>query len=297
MVNSTTSKRRTRKRGVKTKTRKNRNVDYVVAIPTYKRYDIVVKNTLKMLHDGKVPMEKIMIFLASKDEEKPYLESIKKLGSKYIPKYVGTGKKFKFVVGVRGIDNQRKFMVRYFHKNGINNVMFMDDDVSAVDFYDSKVEKFKKVSNVHKLITKGFKRAISKDIYLWGIYPIRNGKFMVQRPEIEDGLVFIVGLFYGQRIRDPETNPDIVPTMKVKEDVENSILHYLKDGAATRFNRYTVRTSYGNVEGGVAADVKEVNLKKVHIEAAKELKRKYPKCGFLKGSTTYGLNFQLKVLK
>jgi hypothetical protein len=271
------------------------HIDYHIAIPTYKRYEIVVKNTLRMLHDGNVPLEKISIFLASKDEEKHYQQTIDKLSSKFIPNYAG--KKIHFIVGVRGIDKQRKFMVRYFHKIGKENIMFMDDDVSAIDNYDNKTKKFKKVENIPKFICNGFKIAKSKDIYLWGLYPIRNGKFIMQRPEIEEGLLFIVGLFYGQRIRNPDTNPDIVPTMKVKEDVENSILHYMKDGGVLRFNRYTIRTSYGNITGGVAADVNEANIKNVHTEAALELKRKYPKCGFIRKSNTYGLNFQLRKLK
>ena len=76
--------------------------DYVVAIPTYKRYDEVTKKTLPTLKRGGVPKDKIHVFVANKTEEKLYKE-------KMDPNTYG-----KIVVGKKGITNQRIFISKYF---------------------------------------------------------------------------------------------------------------------------------------------------------------------------------------
>ena len=89
-----------------------------------------------------------------------------------------------------------------------------------------------------------------------------------------------------------------MPTTQVKVDVENSILHYLKDGGVLRLNRYTISTKYANRKGGISEQIGgNEQLISIHTAAATELKQKYPKLGFLKRSKLYGMNFQLKLLK
>ena len=68
--------------------------DYIVAIPTYKRYDEVTKKTLPTLKKGGVPKSKIHVFVANKTEEKLYKE-------KMDPDTYG-----KIVVGKKGLVNQ-----------------------------------------------------------------------------------------------------------------------------------------------------------------------------------------------
>ena len=50
--------------------------DYVVAIPTFKRYNEIIKKTLPTLQRGGVPKEKIHVFVANKTEEKLYREKM-----------------------------------------------------------------------------------------------------------------------------------------------------------------------------------------------------------------------------
>ena len=49
--------------------------DYIVAIPSYKRYDEITKKTLPTLINGGVPKEVIHVFVANKTEEKLYKEN------------------------------------------------------------------------------------------------------------------------------------------------------------------------------------------------------------------------------
>ena len=71
---------------------------YIVAIPTYNRINEVIHKTLNTLKEGKVSKQKIFLFVANKEQEKLYEDSVPK--SMY----------HKIVVGEKGIRNQRKFI-------------------------------------------------------------------------------------------------------------------------------------------------------------------------------------------
>jgi len=104
--------------------------DYVVAIPTYKRYGEVTKKTLPTLKRGGVPKSKIHVFVANKTEEKLYRE-------KMDPDTYG-----KIVVGKKGLVNQRIFISEYFPMGTC--VVSLDDDV----------EKFQKLKGSTFKISK-----------------------------------------------------------------------------------------------------------------------------------------------
>ena len=247
---SKTSKRKTKK--LKLKIQK----DYIVAIHTYKRYEQVYDKSMKTLLNGKVPANKIYIFVANKQEEKEYREKLPK------------GSYKKIVVGIIGITNQRKFMVKYF-KPG-TKVLFLDDDVERVDKLSADGKKFNKVSNVDKFIKDSFKECEKYGLFLWGVYPVRNELFMKSRPKKSYGLRFILGTFYGQIIRH---NKKLVPSAPEKEDFEQSILHYIMDGGVFRQEKYTIKTKFFNPKGGIAAMSKD--RKKVNKGAAEYLEKKY----------------------
>ena len=92
--------------------------DYVVAIPTFKRYNEIIKKTLPTLQRGKVPKGKIHVFVANKTEEKLYRE-------KMDPNTYG-----KIVVGKKGLVNQRIYISEYFPKG--TNIVSLDDDVEKM---------------------------------------------------------------------------------------------------------------------------------------------------------------------
>ena len=53
-------------------------VNYIVAIPTYNRQDVLERKTLQTLMDGGVSKNRIYIFVANKEEYKLYEEAIPK---------------------------------------------------------------------------------------------------------------------------------------------------------------------------------------------------------------------------
>lgn len=274
ILNMIKSRKRVKTRN--NKTRKNGKTDYVVAIPTYKRYVQVFEKSISTLINNKVPASKIHIFVANKKEAEEY--------KKALPK----GSYHKIIVGVIGIQHQRNFIIDYFREG--THVLFMDDDVERVD--ELKGNTFKQIQNLDKFIKSAFKECIKHGLYLWGIYPVRNEFFMKPRPQKSLDLRFILGTFYGQIIRHSK---DLITTLSEKEDIQNTILHYKKDGGVLRYEKVTIKTKYFNPKGGISALMKN-NRMKVNEESAKKLERLYPNYGHVWQRQNGKYEFKLKAL-
>jgi hypothetical protein len=128
--------------------------EYVVAIPSYKRQDILIKKSLKTLKEGGVSASKIHIFVANEEERENY--------EKAVPKELYG----KIVVGVKGITNQRKFIVKYFPEN--KYVVSIDDDVEQIEKMDGP-SKLVKIRNVDVFFRRGYedlkKNLSSNELY------------------------------------------------------------------------------------------------------------------------------------
>jgi hypothetical protein len=228
--------------------------DYVVAIPSYKRQDILIQKTLAMLKQGKVSSSVIHIFVANEEEKGAY--------EKAVPKDLY----FKIIVGVVGITNQRRFIVEYFKEN--QYVVSIDDDVERIEKMNGPT-KLVKISNVDRFFRTAYSDIVKKDLHIWGIYPVRNPFFM--KPKVTTDLKFIIGTMYGFINRhDKGLQPS--SSIKEKEDYEQSILYFLKDGGVLRYNNITIKTKFHG-EGGLGkVEGRFENNKK----AAEYLNKKYP---------------------
>ena len=216
-----------------------------IAIPTYNRSDVLEKKTLTTLLDGGIKPSQIYIFVANETEKKLY-------------EAIPSTKYNKIVVGELGIANQRNFINHYF-KEG-DHVVSIDDDIEGL--YKLR-EKLVKVKDVAAFFQSAFDHLKKEHKYLWGIYPVHNPYFM--NKTVSKKLSFIIGALHGYIVRD---TPDL--TAEVKEDYEQSILHYLKDGGVIRFNNITIKTKF-LAPGGVGKDRFQANKK-----SAKYLQKKYP---------------------
>jgi len=225
--------------------------NYVVAIPSYNREEVIVKKSLKTLKDGGVPSSKIHIFLANEEEREKY--------EKAVPKDLYG----KLVVGVKGITQQRKFIVKYFPEG--QYVISIDDDVERLEKLQGG--KLAKVRDVDGFFKKGYDDLKKRGLYIWGIYPVQNPFFM--KPAATTDLKFIIGVLRGFINRHDK---DLEPSgkIKVKEDYEQSILYYRKDGGVLRYNNITTKTKF-NAEGGLGKERHQMNQ-----EASDFLYAKYP---------------------
>ena len=183
-----------------------------------------------MLKQGKVSASVVHIFVANEEEKEAY--------EKAVPKELY----FKIVVGVVGITNQRRFIVEYFKEN--QYVVSIDDDVERIEKMNGPT-KLVKISNVDQFFKTAYSDIVKKDLYIWGIYPVRNPFFM---------------------------KPKVTTDFKEKEDYEQSILYFLKDGGVLRYNNITIKTKFHG-EGGLGkVEGRFENNKK----AAEYLNKKYP---------------------
>jgi hypothetical protein len=227
---------------------------YVVAIPSYKRQDVLSQKSLKTLIDGGVDPKKIHIFVANKEEHEAY--------EKAIPKDMYG----KIVTGVIGITNQRKFIVKYFAEG--TEVVSMDDDVEGL-FKRKGSTKLVPVKDVDAFFKEAFQKLSQDGFYIWGIYPVRNPFFM--KDKVTTDLKFIIGTLYGF-INRHDTSLQPSSAIKEKEDYEQSILYYLKDGGVVRYNNITIKTKF-HAEGGLGKTDGRFQANK---EAAAYLSKKYP---------------------
>jgi len=226
-------------------------VNYVVAIPTYDRYDVLANKTLKTLIEGNVNKNKIYLFVANKEQYKLYEDVIPKSMYNQI------------IIGKKGITNQRKFIANYFSEG--QYVISMDDDVE--EFEILKGEKLVKLKDVHDFFTDAYKSLKTHNLFIWGIYPVRNPFFMYNK--ITTDLRFIIGVTFGFITRH---NKKLEPSVnaETKEDYEQTILYFKMDGGVLRFNNVTTKTKF-NSPGGLGTDRHERNK-----NAAEYLEHKYP---------------------
>jgi hypothetical protein len=212
--------------------------DYVIAIPTYQRYNELLKKTLPTLINGSVNPDLIHIFVANEEEKFKY--------EQIIPKewYIN------ILVGEKGIRNQRKYISKYFTEG--TKIVSMDDDIEKILI---KVgDKLEQVNNIDKLIRNNFdllKEEQYKDIHLWGVYPTPNALWLKEKYVTSD-LRFCIGVFHGYINRHNDNlYPD--PLSESKEDYEQSILFYKMDGGILRFNNISFKTKF-NAPGGLGQD-------------------------------------------
>jgi hypothetical protein len=227
---------------------------YVVAIPSYHREEVLPLKTLKTLVEGKVDPKCIHIFVANESEKKKY--------EKAVPSEMYGA----IIVGKPGISKQRRFIIQYFPEK--TPIVSIDDDVEGV--FQLSGEKLAKIGNLDKFYETAFSRLEKEKLFVWGIYPVHNPFFM--KPTVTTDLKFILGTMYGFINRhDAKLKPSL--QCKEKEDVEMSLLYYLKDGGVLRFNQTTVKTKF-HAKGGLGEESEE--RFKNNQDSADYLAKKYP---------------------
>tara|TARA_Y100000310_G_scaffold202339_1_gene202480 strand:+ start:162 stop:947 length:786 start_codon:yes stop_codon:yes gene_type:complete len=237
-------------------------MDYIIAIPTYKRSQSISQKTLKVLKRHRIPKEKIYLFVANNNEKKEYQTNVPN-------KYYG-----QLIVGRLGLKNQRNFINKYFPEG--QYIVEMDDDIESILQIENKEDPTNRIYNnlvnikgLNNFFKRTFKILKKNNLYLWGIYPVANGYFMT--PTITYDLKFIVGPLWGMINRH---YPDLQQTINEKENVERTLQFYQRDQGLIRFNFITIKTSYYRNPGGMQYENK--NRKKESLNSAHYLVKKFP---------------------
>ena len=226
---------------------------YQVAIPSYRRLDILKGKTLAMLNEAGIPLTRIHVFVAD-DED-------------YLLYQAALPTKIKVIKGVKGITPQRQFITRYFPVG--TPVVSIDDDVECV--YKLENDKLYSItSGLDNFFKMAFVNCRKHKRFIWGIYPTANPFYMKSRNIVSTDFKFIIGTLYGYINRH---DPSLVPSVAEKEDYEVSALYTLKDGGTLRFNDVCIKTRFHNPKGGLGAFHDRLATNE---EAAKTLVSKYP---------------------
>jgi len=226
-------------------------MSYVIAIPSYNRSNTISNKTLKTLYEGNINKNKIYIFVANKKEYDLYKKNV-------LPELYN-----KIIIGKKGITHQRNVIANYFPEG--QYVISMDDDIEDLEIL--RGDKLVKLKNIHDFFIDSYKLLKKNNLYIWGIYPVRNPFFMYKETTYD--LRFIIGLLFGFITRH-NSKLKMSSKLEMKEDYEQTILYFKMDGGVIRFNNITAKTKF-NSEGGLGTDRYERNK-----SAAEYLYKKYP---------------------
>jgi hypothetical protein len=236
-------------------------MDYSVVVPSYKRAEGCRDKTLAVLHQYKIPKDRIFVVVADK-EQKAHYEAV------LDPKTYG-----KILVGVPGLAQVRNWIFKHFPKG--TPLVCCDDDIRSFIEYDASVKRHERpLRSLKGVIERGFSECKKADCRFWGVYPSANGFFM--KPTVTTDLKFNIGSFWGC------LNPgsEIQLERSEKEDYERTIKFFVKDGAVVRLNFVSPKTAYYKEPGGMQT---RDRLKHQHA-AVKALVKKYPQ--FVKSNPT-----------
>jgi hypothetical protein len=235
-------------------------MDYVVAIPSYGRENIITKKTLPLLLKCKVSPHRIFIFVADKEEEAKYREAVPK--EDY----------HRLIVGKKGISYQRNFIIDYF-PNG-KEIVFMDDDISQV--VRKKNGHIGQIADMDEFFRQSFMKIHHEKLYLWATKNQYSAFYRNQmREEGEVGLVQFSGDLMGI-INRKDMKISITLAKGEAEQIELLLKYVKRDGGILRFNNVVV-ISHKLTPGGKVKERGSVEARKKDIEPnLKALVKAYP---------------------
>lgn len=226
---------------------------YVIAIPSYKRQEVLVDKTLKYLLSTDVDKKLITVFVADKKELTVYKE--------HLPKGI------KIVVGKPTLKGQRSFIRSYYPKGTC--VFSIDDDIEGIyQAVGVKNDQLRPV-DLSSLLRSSFSTCKQFGVSLWGVSAVLNPFFMFGKGVSFD-LKYICGGAYGE-IVDGDKKMDV--ELEDKEDFERTILHFIKCGKVMRHNDVALKTRGYQGKGGM----QETRTKERVDSSAKFLAKKYSK--------------------
>ena len=226
-------------------------MSYIIAIPSYKRASQLQNRTLTTLFNAGISKDKINVFVIE-EEKQEYLETLNK-------DYYN-----ELIVGLLGITNQREFIEHYYPAG--TKIVFFDDDVDEIDL---SLTEYK---SLDEFLNDAFITCEKENAFIWSVYPAWNEYFRKDRQILTTGLTYIIGAFYGIINRHDEDLKLVLTREGNKEDVERSILYWLKDGKTLRFNKIGFKTRYYGV-GGLGGLKERIEKMKTYALAIQE---KYP---------------------
>ena len=215
---------------------------YRIVIPTKGRSHLILKKTIGFLLRHHIDMNKVDIWIGSKEEEDDYR---KVLDGVYKRPYI--------------IHEQKDLMsivnyIHYYYRNEtkVKWLLRMDDDIENI------IDKNRKdIQGLDKFIKEMFRYTEEKRLALWGVNAYDNPFFF--KDNITTNLKYIVGAFNGHIIR--RNLHDIQVWSSHYEDVIFTCESYIRDGGVVRHNGYGLITKFWG-PGGMNCSKEEIQKRK-----------------------------------
>lgn len=189
-----------------------------IAIPSYNRVQTLGDKTLYFLTTMRgFQHSDITIFVADFEQYALY--------QSYYPSY-------NIVVGERGIVNIRNVINNYYDYD--EYIICLDDDIECLLPAENP-----------DLFIEGEKLLFETGMSLWGVNAVSNPFFMRQQQRISYNLKFCIGGMFGMINKQFNLHP----LSATKEDIENTILHYIHSCGIVRFNHVSFKSKMFAVGG------------------------------------------------
>jgi len=226
-------------------------MNFIVAIASHKRPEILQSKTLTLLKKHNISMKKVFVFVSPESYED----------------YLPIKNKFKF--NLVGGDNTtilktRNNIIDYF-KEG-QNILEMDDDVNDIEI-TLKGKKNKPVTDLKELFNESFQ--IIHQGGLFGFNANTNNFFAGGIDKF--GLYSIINSCLGYK-----NDKRIKLTVSEKEDFERAIQFYELNLPILKRTGYGIKTCYWKTPGGIQAHYDFKKRVEVQKQSAEQLLEKYP---------------------
>ena len=209
-------------------------MDYHIAIPSYRRAEMLGKKTLRFLTASGAPTP--TVYVADQQDFDAYRALYPDLP---------------IVIAEKGLVKCRNFIQNNLPLG--TKIVFIDDDIEDIfqlDFASLPKQTKTKVRDFGKLIELGFACAEKAGTTFWGVYP--TDMTMCLKPCVRRNLCYMVGAFYG--VVNSRTNN----SCEWAEDFDRTLLYWEKEGRLCRLEFIGVNTKYYTNKGGLQETRNEV---------------------------------------
>ena len=226
-------------------------MNFVIAIASHKRPEILQSKTLNLLKKHNISMKKVFVFVSPESYQD------------YIP--IKNKWKFNLIGGDNAtILKTRNNIIKFFDEG--QNILEIDDDVEEIET-TLKGVKNKPVTDLKELINESFK--IIHTGGLFGLNANTNNFFATGIDKF--GLYSIINSCLGYK-----NDKRIKLTVAEKEDFQRVIQFYELDLPILKRTGYGIKTRYWRTPGGIQSHYDFKKRIQVQKQSGEELLEKYP---------------------
>jgi GR25 family glycosyltransferase involved in LPS biosynthesis len=221
---------------------------YSVVIPSYQRFEKLKKYSLKYLDKHCIPHSDIIIVIRNDDVDFDKYITLREQGYQVIS------------TDIKGIGNTHNFITKKMYKNQV--IIEIDDDLKKI-VDETRTE----ILSFDYEMTKIIDKMNEEKVNYAGLYSVANPLFMSGQPKYTTDLRYMLGILRIRRVCK-----DIKLETNYSEDMENCILHYIRDGKLLKCNHLAgITQNYS--KGGCDGDGRNQETEKTDKEF---IANKYP---------------------